>query len=176
MLFIFVAVFTCLLIVITSLLEKISNCLAFSLSRKVCNVSRPVTKPIKWHVRPAKTQISLGIRPVWSESSLCAQWVAKDPSFLHADSEYSDQTWWMPRLIWVFAWRTGHFVGFLMRWLMYVVIYIHRNILLTNIKKKKKNSMAWWKWIFRACIWKVLLATAKLFRFRGFRFWATEDT
>ena len=38
-------------------------------------------------VRPAKTQISLGIRPVWSESSLCAQWVAKDPSFLHADSE-----------------------------------------------------------------------------------------
>ena len=43
-------------------------------------------------VRPAKTQISLGIRPVWSESSLCAQWLAKDPSFLHADSEDSDQT------------------------------------------------------------------------------------
>ena len=38
-------------------------------------------------VRQAKTQISLGIRPVWSESSLFAQWVAKDPSFLHADSE-----------------------------------------------------------------------------------------
>ena len=32
-------------------------------------------------VRPAKTQISLGIRPVWSESSLCAQWVAKDEGF-----------------------------------------------------------------------------------------------
>ena len=31
---------------------------------------------------PAKTQNSLGIRPVWSESSLCAQWVAKDPSLL----------------------------------------------------------------------------------------------
>ena len=43
-------------------------------------------------VRPAKTQISLGIRPVWSESSLCARWVAKDPSFLHTDSEDSDQT------------------------------------------------------------------------------------
>ena len=38
-------------------------------------------------VRPAKTQISLGICPVWSESLLCAQWVAKNPSFLHADSE-----------------------------------------------------------------------------------------
>ena len=33
------------------------------------------------------------------ESSLCAQWVVKDPSFLHADSEDSDQTGRMPRLI-----------------------------------------------------------------------------
>ena len=45
------------------------------------NMSHLVTKLTYWHVRPAKTQISLGIRPVWSESSLCAQWVAKDPSF-----------------------------------------------------------------------------------------------
>ena len=35
-------------------------------------------KPNKMSVRPAKTQISLVIRPVWSESSLCAQWVDKD--------------------------------------------------------------------------------------------------
>ena len=55
-----------------------------------------MTKPTKWHVRPAKTQISLGIRPVWSESSLYTQWVAKDPSFLHMDSEDSDQTGRMP--------------------------------------------------------------------------------
>ena len=41
----------------------------------------------KMSVRPAKTQISLGIRPVWSESSLSVQWIAKDPRFLHADSE-----------------------------------------------------------------------------------------
>ena len=51
-----------------------------------------VTKPTKWALCPAKTEISLGIRPVWSESSLCTQWVAKDPRFLHADSEDSDQT------------------------------------------------------------------------------------
>ena len=38
-------------------------------------------------VRPAKTQISLGIRP------------AKDPRFLHADNEDSDRTGRMPRLI-----------------------------------------------------------------------------
>ena len=62
-----------------------------------------MTKPTKWHVRPAKTRISLGIRPVWSESSLCDQCVAKGPSFLHVDSEDSDQTGRMPRLIWVFV-------------------------------------------------------------------------
>ena len=49
-------------------------------------------------VGPTKTQISLGICPVRSESSLCAEWVAKGPSFLHTDSEDSDQTGRMPRL------------------------------------------------------------------------------
>ena len=63
-------------------------------------------KTNKMTVRPAKTQISLGICPVWSESSLCPHWVAQDPGFLHADSEDSDQTGRMPRLIWVFAGRT----------------------------------------------------------------------
>ena len=57
-------------------------------------------------MRPAKTQISLDICPVWSESSLCDQWEAKDPSFLHADSEDSDQIGRMPWLIRVFAGRT----------------------------------------------------------------------
>ena len=47
-------------------------------------------------VHPAKTQISMGIRPVWSESLLFAQWVVKDPRFLYADSEDSDQTGLMP--------------------------------------------------------------------------------
>ena len=31
-------------------------------------------------------------RAVWSEFSLCAQWVAKDPRFLHGDNEDSDQS------------------------------------------------------------------------------------
>ena len=71
-------------------------------------------------MRPVNTQISLGICPVWSESSLYAQWVAKDRSFLYADSKDSDQTGRMPRLIWVFAGWTCHFVGFIMRWLINV--------------------------------------------------------
>ena len=33
---------------------------------------------------------------------------------IHADT---DQTGRMPRLIWVFTGRTGHFVGFVLRWL-----------------------------------------------------------
>ena len=75
-----------------------------------------------WHVvRPAKTQISLSTRPVWSESSLCTQWVAKGPSFLHADSVDSDQTGRLPRLIWVFAGGT-YFVGFVTRWLNIILV------------------------------------------------------
>ena len=79
----------------------------------------PHDKINKMPLHPAKTQISLGICPVWSESSLCAEWVAEGPSFLHADNKGSDQTGWKPRLIWVFAGRTFHFVGFVMRWLLY---------------------------------------------------------
>ena len=75
-------------------------------------MSRLLTKPAKWHLRPAKTQLSLGIRPIWSETSQWAQWVAEDPMFLHADSEDSGKTGRMPRLIWVFARRTRHFVWF----------------------------------------------------------------
>ena len=39
--------------------------------------------------------------------SPCAKWVAKDPSFLQADSKDPDQTGRMPRLIWVFTGRTS---------------------------------------------------------------------
>ena len=68
------------------------------------------------HLHSLHSLIVLDIDQVWSESSLCAQWVAKDPRFLHADSKDSDQTGQMPRLIWVFTGRTCHFVGFVMSW------------------------------------------------------------
>ena len=63
-------------------------------------------KANKMNVRPAKTQISLGIRPVWSESSLSA-W--RNVGFLATHwvhSEDTDQTGRMPRLIWVKTGRT----------------------------------------------------------------------
>ena len=60
--------------------------------KKQNKIEPPNDKTNKMTVRPAKIQISLGIHPIWSESSLCVQWVAKDPVFLHADREDSDQT------------------------------------------------------------------------------------
>ena len=78
-------------------------------------MSRLMTKPIKWHVHPAKTQISLGICPVWSEA-LPSTWRNLGSLATHwAHSKESDQNGWMPRLIWIFAWRTCHFVDFVMR-------------------------------------------------------------
>ena len=75
-----------------------------------------MTKPTKWHVHPVETQISLGIRPVWSESSLSA-WRNIGSSATHwAPCQDSDQTGQMPRLFWVFAERNNLFVGFVMRW------------------------------------------------------------
>ena len=97
-------------------------------------------------VHPVKTQISLGIRPVWSESLLCAQWVARGPSFFQADSEDSDQTGHKPRLIWVFAGRPV-IVGFVMRWLkseQTVQTYLHlwdtSHIRETSLCKKLTTS------------------------------------
>ena len=66
------------------------------------------------HDKTNKMTPATSICPVLSESLLCAQWVAKE----HVDSEDSDQTGQMYRLIWVFARRTNHFVGFVMQWLI----------------------------------------------------------
>ena len=76
-----------------------------------------MTKPTKWHVQSVKTQISLGIHPVWSELTqislgIYPAWSESSLSawrklrFLNTHwtlSEDVDQTVQMPRLIWVFA-------------------------------------------------------------------------
>ena len=67
-------------------------------------------KTNKMTVRAAKTQISLGIRQVWSESSLSAGRKLGSLATHWWHSEDSDQIGQMPRLIWVFAGRAGHFV------------------------------------------------------------------
>ena len=72
-------------------------------------MSRLMTKPTKLHVRPAYSQISLGIRSVWSESLLSA-WKNMVSSATHwAHCKVSDQ-----------AGPTDHSVGFVMRWLIWL--------------------------------------------------------
>ena len=76
-------------------------------------------KTNKMSVRPVKTQISLSISPVWSESSL-STWRKLGSLAIHwVRSKDSDQTGQMPRLIWDFAGRS-HFVGFDMRRLTFL--------------------------------------------------------
>ena len=78
----------------------------FNIQFHVQEMSRLMTKPTKWHVHPAKTRISLGICPVWSDS-LSSAWRKLGSLATHwAHSEDSDQTGCMPRLIRVFAGRT----------------------------------------------------------------------
>ena len=81
------------------------------------HLSRLMTKPTKWHVRPAKTQISLGIHPVWSESSLSAwrnigSWATH---WVHSE-DWSD-------------WAHSHFVGFVMMRLISLQLQNHSCLL-----------------------------------------------
>ena len=72
-----------------------------------------VRKRTFWYVRPTKTQISLRIRAVWSESSLSAWRNFASLAIQKAPSEDSDQTARMRRLIRIFAGRTCLKVRFL---------------------------------------------------------------
>ena len=72
-------------------------------------------------MRRAKIQISLRIRTVWSDSSLCAFSIAKAAKCLLANNEDSDQTVRMRRLIWVFVGRTCQRARFLMFRLKYIL-------------------------------------------------------
>ena len=77
----------------------------------VCSVeSTSTTKSTKWPVRPAKTQIILGIRPVWSVFAVCMKkpWVLSYP--LSAQRRlWSD--WVDAQADLSLLWVHSHFVG-----------------------------------------------------------------
>ena len=101
-------------------------------------MSRDMTETNKVSVRPAKTQVSLGICPVWSESSL-STWRNLGPLATQwADSEVSDQTGRVPRLIWVFAGCT----------LILLVLSCHNSNVLQDFR-----SHALWKWLCQNTKW-----------------------
>ena len=102
-------------------------------------------------VHPVKTQISLGICPVWSESSPTT-WRNLGSLVTHwAYSKDSDQTGWVPRLIWVFSGHTGHIVGFVVMPLKcdVVPLLIRPSVASTKAPLKgtpemiKKNTTQW---------------------------------
>ena len=73
-------------------------------------MSQRTTKATKWHVCPAKTKISLGIRPVWSESllsprrkhgSLATHWVHSEDWSDWADAQADLSLHWVHML---FCW------------------------------------------------------------------------
>ena len=76
-----------------------------------------LTMPTKWFMCLAKTLIRLGRCPGWLESLLCALCMgSQEPK---ASSCGQGRLWWVwadPRLIWIFAGHTGHFVGFVVLW------------------------------------------------------------
>ena len=103
-------------------------------------------KTNKMSVHQAKTQISLGIRPVWSESSMCAQWVAKDPSFLHADREdWSD--WADAQADLSLCWAHSQFVGFVVLWLKCVYDFWDRYVWAHCVDQDQNalEGAAWWR-------------------------------
>ena len=106
---------------------------------------RLMTKPTKCPLRPAKTQISLGIRPVWSKSSLSAWMNIASYANHWAHFEDSDQTGRMPRLTSVFAGRAYNFVGFVMRRLKYF------------LKERFMKKLSIWKWDCDCFIWVFFL-------------------
>ena len=82
-----------------------------------CYMSRLMTNPTKWHVRSAKTHISLDIRPVWSESSLSA-W-RKRGSFASSYPLNAHRRLWSDladaQTDLSLGWAHSVFVGFIMR-------------------------------------------------------------
>ena len=100
------------------------------------HLNRSMTKPTKSPEHPANTQISLGIRLVWSVFAVRIKkhWVLSFP--LHAQRRLADQTGRISRLIWAFAGRTCHFVYFVMMQVICIAV-----IILTLIKEKKKKNI-----------------------------------
>ena len=109
-----------------SLMETIcTKCqiLFFRKSKKnVINLSQRMTKSTIGFVRPAKSQIRLRIRAVWSESSLIACAFNSFQAIQREIKENLCYTRWMYRLIWVFAGHTDLTVDFVVLWLIRLLL------------------------------------------------------
>ena len=99
-----------------------------------------MTNPTKWHMRPANTQISLGIRPVWSEftvrmnlGSLATHWVYSEDWSDWADAQADLSLRWAHRSFCWFCHEAAHFV----------ISYLHFNCS-SFMTKFHKLPLAWY--------------------------------
>ena len=115
----------------------------------------PHDKTNKITVRPSKTQISLDISPVWSESSLSA-WKKLTCLATHwAHSEdWSD--WANAQADLSLRWEHSDFVGFVMRWLIYLTIwqgfFCQPKISMTKVAKSVKDTNCFFLSLFTETI------------------------
>ena len=108
-----------------------------------------MTKPTKWRVRPAKTSISLGIRPVWSESSLSAWRKLVSLATQWVDSKDSDQADLSPLgavILLVFSWGGWLWVEWI-AWTENQVSYCKKPKNSDNWKHCCNHSENWTMWI-----------------------------
>ena len=98
-------------------------------------MSPPHVKTNKMAVRPAKTQISLGIRPVWSESLLSA-WRKLGSLATHWAQRRLWSDWADAQADLSLRWAQSHFVGFVMSRLILCWSYFWISIWSTGCPKK----------------------------------------
>ena len=114
------------------------------------NISHLMTKATQWHVHQAKTQISLGICPVWSVSAVRMKkaWVLSYPMSAQWRL-WSD--WADAQADLSLRWAHSHFVGFVMRRLIYAWNHVdHCDIQLVNNNREfrswnRKSNEDMWK-------------------------------
>ena len=149
-------------------------------------MSHLMTKSTKWLCAQQRLKTSLGIRPVWSESLLCTQWVAKDPSFLHADSKDSSDwadaqadlslCWAHMQFCW-FCHAAAHIMYFCIDWLEGKYFFFTKHVTCTNFVIKwaaktveigweiKKKLISFAKIIFESGFTKLKNCEVELYRF-----------
>ena len=88
-------------------------------------IEPPHDKTNKMTVCSVKTQISLGIRTVWSESSLSA-WRNLGSLATHWAHSQDWSDWADAKANLSVSWANGHFVGFVMGRLNWVLIFLRR--------------------------------------------------
>ena len=118
-------------------------------------MSHLMTKPTKWHVRPAKTQISLGIHPAWSESSL-STWRKLGPLATHcvhtedwsdwADAQADLSLCWVHMPFCCFCHAAAHILFIMYTDIEVVMTFTRTSAPAQNTNFYMLSENHWWLW------------------------------